>query len=72
MLACRVLLLALIAGTALPAVAQNGTANGNQQLRLTLGDLDATGPWIYDDLKAGFSEAKKTGKPLLVVFRCVP
>ena len=28
--------------------------------------------WIYDDLEAGYATAKRTGKPLLVSFRCVP
>lgn len=28
--------------------------------------------WIYNDLQAGFAEARKTGKPLLVVLRCIP
>ncbi len=28
--------------------------------------------WIYQDIEAGFAEAKKTGKPLMVVLRCVP
>lgn len=28
--------------------------------------------WIYNDWKRGFEEAKRTGKPLLVVLRCVP
>ena len=28
--------------------------------------------WIYGDIDRGFEEAKKTGKPLLVVLRCVP
>lgn len=28
--------------------------------------------WIYNDIDAAFAEAKKTGKPLLVVLRCVP
>ncbi len=26
-------------------------------------------PWILDDVNAGFAAAKKTGKPLLIVFR---
>ena len=25
--------------------------------------------WIYNDLAAGFREAKRTGRPLMVVFR---
>ena len=28
--------------------------------------------WIYDSYQRGFEEAKRTGKPLLVVLRCVP
>src|SRR5207244_1520533 len=28
--------------------------------------------WIYNDVGRGFSEARRTGKPLLVVLRCVP
>ena len=32
-------------------------------------DVQATELWIYNDLAQGFAQAKKTGKPLLVVFR---
>jgi serine protease Do len=28
--------------------------------------------WIYNDLELGIGEARKTGKPILVVFRCIP
>lgn len=28
--------------------------------------------WIYNDWRGGFEEARRTGKPLLVVLRCVP
>lgn len=28
--------------------------------------------WIYNDIDAGFAEAEKAGKPLMVVLRCVP
>jgi hypothetical protein len=28
--------------------------------------------WIYDDFERGFAEARDTGKPLLVVLRCIP
>jgi len=34
--------------------------------------VEAAGFWIYNDLNKGFDQAKRTGKPLLVVFRCVP
>ena len=41
-------------------------------IKKSLNDVDLVGNWIYDDLPAGYDEAKKTGKPLLIVFRCVP
>ena len=28
--------------------------------------------WIYNDFQRGFTEARRTGKPLMVVLRCVP
>jgi hypothetical protein len=40
-----------------------------EQLRTALKDTEVQGAWIYDDLDAGFAEAKKTGRPMLVVFR---
>ncbi len=30
------------------------------------------GYWIYNNLDKGFEEAEQSGKPLLVVFRCIP
>ena len=34
--------------------------------------LEYDARWIYNDFRAGFAKAKETGKPLLVVLRCVP
>src|SRR5262245_30450838 len=34
--------------------------------------LSGGGEWVYDNLDAGIAEAKKTGKPLFVVLRCIP
>ncbi len=34
--------------------------------------IEEAGNWIYNDLEQGFKVAKETGKPLLVVMRCVP
>ena len=31
--------------------------------------IQEKGLWIYNDLDKGFAEAKKTGRPMLVVFR---
>jgi serine protease Do len=35
-------------------------------------NVEASGDWIYNDLPKGFAEAKRTGKPLMVVIRCIP
>ena len=40
-----------------------------EQLRTALKDDSVKGEWIYDDLNAGYAQAKKTGKPMLIVFR---
>jgi hypothetical protein len=50
-------------GSGLAALAQDKEA-----LKAALKD-EVVGNWIYDDLQAGYSAAKKSGKPMLVVFR---
>ena len=45
------------------------TQDSNRQLQQSLNDTEVHASWIYNDVDAGFAEAKKTGKPLLVVFR---
>jgi len=35
-------------------------------------EVEASGNWIYNDLPGGFAEAARTGKPLMVVIRCIP
>jgi hypothetical protein len=35
-------------------------------------NVEGDGYWIYNDLEAAFAEAKDSGKPVLVVFRCIP
>ena len=40
-----------------------------RKLQQGLKDTELTGSWIYDDIGAGFFHAKKTAKPLLIVFR---
>ena len=34
--------------------------------------LEHDARWIYNDFQRGFAEARRTGKPLMVVLRCVP
>jgi serine protease Do len=35
-------------------------------------EVESSGHWIYNDLAQGFTEAARTRKPMLVVFRCIP
>lgn len=41
-------------------------------LRDVLNDQKYADGWIYEDIDAGYAEATKSGKPLLVCFCCVP
>lgn len=43
-----------------------------EKVREDRAKVEAEGFWIYNDLPRGFAEAKRTGKPLLVVLRCIP
>ena len=45
---------------------------GAQTLGESLKDIPVAGHWIYDDLPAAIAQARQSGKPLLVVLRCVP
>ena len=57
------------AAIALALLCVGAQDSDKDRLRRALGDNDLVGPWIYDDLEAGCAEAKKSGKPMLVVFR---
>lgn len=35
-------------------------------------DFGSGGAWVYNDFRRGLKLARKSGKPLLVVIRCVP
>lgn len=51
------------------AVAQN---NREEKVRNDRRKIEQEGFWIYNNLAAGFAEARKSGKPMLVVLRCIP
>ena len=62
------LCLCLFAVTAKVAVAQER----EQKVRNDQTRIVKEGFWIYNDLSKGLERAKASGKPLLVVFRCIP
>ena len=46
-----------------------GAPQDKEKLRTGLKDTEVKGDWIYDDLDAGYASAKKSGKPMMIVFR---
>ncbi|MFM7036478.1 MAG: Trx7/PDZ domain-containing (seleno)protein, partial [Planctomycetaceae bacterium] len=44
----------------------------DQKVREDRDKVTTAGFWIYNDLETGFRKARQTGKPLLVVLRCIP
>ncbi len=67
----RLLLALALAGTGLSARAA-AVKDREGAVRHDRAVMEADTRWIYNDFDRGFAEAKKTGKPLLVVIRCVP
>lgn len=64
----RLLALAALLLTLTPTLAQDR----DTKVRNDRKAYQASPEWIYNDLPRGFDEAKRTGKPLLIVFRCIP
>lgn len=56
----------------LPTLALGQQLTREQKVRQDRQKVEAEGFWIYNDLEKGYAEARRTGKPLLVVLRCIP
>lgn len=64
---------ALICGILVASLTSSLTAQTRDEV--VRGDkkkVEAAGFWIYNDLPKAFAEAKRTGKPIIVVLRCLP
>ncbi|MEQ8787416.1 MAG: Trx7/PDZ domain-containing (seleno)protein [Pirellulaceae bacterium] len=66
----RVASILLLVTACLLLVASVATAK--TPLGEALKDIDVADHWIYDDLPKAVAEAKSSGKPLMIVLRCVP
>ncbi len=64
-LASTLLALAISMGSAL-------AQTRDEMVRKDRSDLKDDPVWTYNDLDSGIAEAKRTGKPLFVVLRCIP
>ena len=61
----------IVVGLTSPASAQEAKTR-DELVRDDRANVDALDRWIYNDVGAGFEAAQKTGKPMLLVFRCIP
>ena len=68
----RIALASIFSLFCISAVGVYAAGDRETKVRNDRKDVEADDYWIYNDLDRGIAEAKKTGKPLLVVFRCIP
>ena len=57
---------------ALLAAAAAAQPTREEKVRGDKTKVEAGGKWIYNDVPKAFAEAKKTGKPIVAVLRCLP
>lgn len=68
----RTLCLTLCLSVLLPAAASAQTNPREQKVRADRRKVEADGYWIYNDLAKGMAQARASGKPIIVVLRCIP
>lgn len=54
------------------AFAEDGELSREEKVRLDKKRVEAEGFWLYNDLNQAYEVARKSGKPILVVLRCLP
>jgi hypothetical protein len=59
-----------LAAASSPAAEEKRTRD--EQVQDDRKELESRTDWLYNDLDAGFAEAKRSKKPLMIVFRCIP
>jgi serine protease Do len=62
----------VICALALAGVSAETVKDREGAVRADRSKMEGDSHWIYNDWRRGFEEAKATGKPLMVVLRCVP
>ena len=65
-------LAALLCGLSLPYVSAETVKDREGAVRADRSKMENDSHWIYNDWRRGLEEARQTGKPLLIVLRCVP
>jgi serine protease Do len=68
----RITLVAVVIGGLLANSAAAQTPTREEKVRNDKAKVEAQGYWIYNDLPRAVAEAKKSGKPIIAVLRCLP
>ena len=68
----QVLATMLLGGLLTGAVLPPQKPTREDQVRNDKKKLEAEGYWLYNDLPRAFTDAKASGKPIVVVLRCIP
>ncbi|MEZ5301974.1 MAG: hypothetical protein R3F11_15210 [Verrucomicrobiales bacterium] len=65
-------ILALAAFSLGSALADEPKKTRDEMVRDDIANLETREDWIYNDLEKAAAEAKAAGKPMMIVFRCIP
>src|SRR4051794_21093583 len=65
-------LAAIVLLACLYLLSQNTAQTREEKVRNDRKKVEADKLWIYNDISKGYAAARQTGKPMLVVFRCIP
>jgi len=57
---------------ALAVTAASAAETREEKVRRDREKVEGEGFWLYNDLPAAFEQAEQTGKPIIVVLRCIP
>lgn len=68
----RLLFFLLLSGLCTAPLHAQQKKTRDQKVREDRDKVTQQGFWIYNDLETGFQQARQSGKPLLVVLRCIP
>ena len=56
----------------LAAIAANAADDRREKVLKDRTEVQLIPQWIYNDLPKGVAEATRSGKPMLIVLRCIP
>ena len=64
--------LVLLSGAVVGGIAEEKRKTRDEMVHDDRSAFGKSEHWIYNDLEKGFAEAKQSGKPMIVVHRCIP